>query len=1093
MPSSCCSVPVYSFCVGADVMRHHLVISWIWLFLILPTFFLASGSLSNISPERKQRVQSFHNLLQLELVSSSRRQQTKAKRKDDSSSGSNKEEPEEAEDKHDESQAKVKKKGSSIKKKKNGKKERERKQDNIDNQEDKSEREINGDEDKPIDRLAHKKIRKKSDKQDHEIPTPRVKKREKVRDDQEEEEKEEEEKEEEEKQEEEEKEEEGGMTTKTKAPRGVRVTKASELSVFVMVERMKELVHLKQALTSLLNTQAQLQDLSQKDKPGPLFAIVEIVVVPTGPFGATAQANLQYLYDTISNPLISILPMPWSHVGNATSHGVAARANLAVKSAKAKYVLMLSQFVEVSAPAILALGRALASSEKAGMVSGQLVALDGTIHYAGRQLVLGPNPDKERERELCPEIENQQQGYSQYDSRVQEDRAVVAPHRAYVLFKKDVFLHVKGYKDPLLIPAGFSSTQANRPQFQYSQGERSDKDKDKLLDEHVPGPTLETDLAFRLRQKMKLGSWYIPMAKAVWNAPHEMEQADKEEDILAFCDKWREPYQEWLPQRDLDLSQVSIDWNMECGTGQVLGFTTEALNLLPALEKLVRVRVTVSDREHCISELTKVQFPSSLRRTIARLFRVMKKGSTVQIMHRDPGRYSQHRDTGAALRVGRSMYESDRIPAHWKDSILGLIDELWVPSVFNVQTFSKAGINASLIQPLDESIDVYHFDPAAHTSLPLPMYTDREGNYLDQLHQRAHPRASDHTSISSTSSDKKNQLQFNETKKGGKGKKKNKKKKRDDVNKPGSAAWHSRKDQPSGEWTKLQYENGHRFLMVGKWEIRKGWDYLLRAYFEAFSSKDPVSLHILSRLDKENREDLDYLLGQYVNDDLELLTKLPPVFFIDELLSYGQLPALYKAVDTFVLPTHGEGWGLPIMEAMSMELPVIVTNWSGLTAFATSETAYLIPANSLELAEEVEDGTHQWAVPDLDALRNLLRKCVLEPEEAKKKGKRARQHIVNEWNSEVVAKRYTTRLKYIIAHKEELTRESNKREHEVYPNGVYAYDGGGGQTYQDWGNNDVWNQHQNNNWNQNNPYNGRSNRWNQKAKSAGRKAIKINP
>lgn len=44
-----------------------------------------------------------------------------------------------------------------------------------------------------------------------------------------------------------------------------------------------------------------------------------------------------------------------------------------------------------------------------------------------------------------------------------------------------------------------------------------------------------------------------------------------------------------------------------------------------------------------------------------------------------------------------------------------------------------------------------------------------------------------------------------------------------------------------------------------------------------------------------------------------------------------------------------EGWGLPIAEAMAMELPVIVTNYSGPTAFANDSNAYMI---SLESAEE---------------------------------------------------------------------------------------------------------------------------------------------
>eukprot|EP00965_Chrysotila_dentata_P071588 2365204-Pleurochrysis_carterae.AAC.1 len=47
-----------------------------------------------------------------------------------------------------------------------------------------------------------------------------------------------------------------------------------------------------------------------------------------------------------------------------------------------------------------------------------------------------------------------------------------------------------------------------------------------------------------------------------------------------------------------------------------------------------------------------------------------------------------------------------------------------------------------------------------------------------------------------------------------------------------------------------------------------------------------------------------------------------------------------QAVDAFVLPSRGEGWGRPVMEAMAMALPVIATNWSGTTAMLSDETSF---------------------------------------------------------------------------------------------------------------------------------------------------------
>ncbi len=40
-----------------------------------------------------------------------------------------------------------------------------------------------------------------------------------------------------------------------------------------------------------------------------------------------------------------------------------------------------------------------------------------------------------------------------------------------------------------------------------------------------------------------------------------------------------------------------------------------------------------------------------------------------------------------------------------------------------------------------------------------------------------------------------------------------------------------------------------------------------------------------------------------------------------------EFPRFYASGDAAVLPTRGEGWGRPHVEAMSMALPVIATNW----------------------------------------------------------------------------------------------------------------------------------------------------------------------
>ena len=50
------------------------------------------------------------------------------------------------------------------------------------------------------------------------------------------------------------------------------------------------------------------------------------------------------------------------------------------------------------------------------------------------------------------------------------------------------------------------------------------------------------------------------------------------------------------------------------------------------------------------------------------------------------------------------------------------------------------------------------------------------------------------------------------------------------------------------------------------------------------------------------------------------LSDLAKVEVVEEEISRDEMRLLYSISDVFVLPTRGEGWGLPAMEAMSMEV-----------------------------------------------------------------------------------------------------------------------------------------------------------------------------
>jgi len=130
------------------------------------------------------------------------------------------------------------------------------------------------------------------------------------------------------------------------------------------------------------------------------------------------------------------------------------------------------------------------------------------------------------------------------------------------------------------------------------------------------------------------------------------------------------------------------------------------------------------------------------------------------------------------------------------------------------------------------------------------------------------------------------------------------------------------------------------------------------------------------------------------------------------------MPRLYKAADCFVLPTRGEGWGVPIMEAMAMELPTIATNWSGPVDFINDDVSYPIPITGL--TDKLKwDSTGRLAEPDVQYFKKLLRHVYTHREEAKQKGIKARKHIVQNFSREAVSKVLVEHFKRIetIIHK----------------------------------------------------------------------------
>lgn len=205
-----------------------------------------------------------------------------------------------------------------------------------------------------------------------------------------------------------------------------------------------------------------------------------------------------------------------------------------------------------------------------------------------------------------------------------------------------------------------------------------------------------------------------------------------------------------------------------------------------------------------------------------------------------------------------------------------------------------------------------------------------------------------------------------------------------------------------------------RFISVFDWIDRKGWDILISAWVKAFGPQDPVALFIkTSGLANQGAHPLkavqDLLQSQGVTWE-----QCAPIRIINEPWVEPQLVSFYQQADVFVLPTRGEGWGRPILEAMSCGLPAIATAWSGPQDFMSPENSLPLRIKGVVPVPDTTDMAilrgHRWAEPDMDHLVELLRWCVNHLEEARRLGLAARK-TAEQFHPTIVTRRLITVLR----------------------------------------------------------------------------------
>ena len=124
--------------------------------------------------------------------------------------------------------------------------------------------------------------------------------------------------------------------------------------------------------------------------------------------------------------------------------------------------------------------------------------------------------------------------------------------------------------------------------------------------------------------------------------------------------------------------------------------------------------------------------------------------------------------------------------------------------------------------------------------------------------------------------------------------------------------------------------------------------------------------------------------------------RMAPMKIMCERLPEPAMPRLYAGADAFVLPSRGEGWGRPYMEALAMGLPTIASRFSGNLEFMDDATSWLIDGELVPVGEDAElfnsfYAGHKWFEADVDELAAAMREVAGDPAAARAKAAPARE------------------------------------------------------------------------------------------------------
>ncbi len=250
---------------------------------------------------------------------------------------------------------------------------------------------------------------------------------------------------------------------------------------------------------------------------------------------------------------------------------------------------------------------------------------------------------------------------------------------------------------------------------------------------------------------------------------------------------------------------------------------------------------------------------------------------------------------------------------------------------------------------------------------------------------------------------------------------------------------------PDGRGLDIEFETSFNFLQIAMMGPRKNIETSIKCFIEEFRDNPDVGFVLKTSLSKSSiidRTKTKSHIQDYINS---LGEKKCKIYLVHGNLSESEIHSLYMhpKIKAYYTTTHGEGFGLPIFEAVYSGIPVVATDWSGhldfLSGTFNGKTKKLFAKIDYDLREVQESAVwgdlitkdSRWAFVREQSVKAQLSKMYKNYGMYKKWSSALKQQVLESHNKDKILSKMKDAILSVLPQQADIMSEQERQNNEV--------------------------------------------------------------